>query len=176
MAVSLYDMSIESFVPMLKSLSAILDKAAEQITAKKGNPDALVEARLAPDMFTLARQVQLACAHATETVARLTQAAPPKIENGQKTLSELKSLIARALEYLASVRQETFADAESLEIEFPGPPGMKFRMTGHELLRDWGLPHFYFHAVTAYDILRHKGIEIGKPDYLSNVGKYIQRA
>lgn len=176
MAVSLYDMSVESFVPMLKSLSAILDKAAGQTAAKKDASDDLVEARLAPDMYTLARQIELSCRHARETVARLTQTAPPKIESGQKTIAELKSLIALTLSYLGDVKGEKFAGAARRRIEFAGPPGMVFRMTGHELLRDWGLPHFYFHAVTAYDILRHKGIEIGKPDYLSNVGKYIRRA
>jgi len=176
MVASLYEFSVGSFVPMLRSLSEVIGKAAAQSTAKKTDASALVDGRLASDMFPLTRQVQLACDHAKDTVARLTGTAAPSFPDNEKTLPELKQRIAQTLAYLDKAKVEEFEGADKRAIELPGPPGMKFRFTGEELLRDWALPHFYFHVVTAYDILRHKGIDIGKRDYLSNVGKYIRSA
>jgi hypothetical protein len=173
--ISLFDLATESFAPMLRSLSEILDKAAEHVKAKKIDPAKLVDGRLAPDMFPLTRQVQLACDHAVSTFARLMGVEAPKVEDNERTLEQLKTRIDRTLDYLKSGSEAKFAGAETRKIEVPGPPGMKFEFTGLQLLRDWALPHFYFHAVTAYDILRHNGIEIGKRDYLSNVGKYIKQ-
>ena len=173
MTLSLYDMSTESFVPMLRSLSQILDKAIEQAKEKNIDLKLLPEARLAPDMYPLTRQVRLACGHAKDTVARLMGDEPSPFEDDDKTVDQLKARIARTLDDVKRASEAKFAGAGSRKIEIPGPPGMKFTFTGYQLLRDWALPHFYFHLVTAYDILRHKGVAIGKPDYLSNVGKYL---
>ena len=176
MTISLYDMSTESFVPMLRSLSAVLEKGAEHGRAKKIDQKDLVTAQLAPDMYPLSRQVQIACDHAVGTAARLTGAPVPTFEDTEKTIDDLKQRIASSIAFIERTKDTAYAGAETRKIEIPGPPGMKFTFTGHQLLRDWALPHFYFHVVTAYDILRHKGVDLGKPDYMRHVGKYIKPA
>lgn len=174
MTVSLYDMSTESFVPLLRSLSAVLDKGAEYARTEKIDKKDLVTWRLAPDMYPLSRQVQIACDHAIRTIANLTSRDAPGFEDTEKTIDDLKKRIATTITFIEGATEKAFAGAEARKIEIPGPPGMKFVFNGHQLLRDWALPHFYFHVVTAYDILRHKGVPIGKADYLSNVGKYLK--
>jgi uncharacterized protein len=172
----MYAMATETFAPMLRSLSALLDKGAEHARATKTDPGALCERRLAPDMYTLAQQVQLACDHAAGTTAQLAGQQPPKFENDEKTLDDLKARIASTLEYVQRIPESAFAGADDREIRIPVPPmNAEFVMTGFQFLRDWGLPHFYFHVVTAYDILRHNGVEIGKRDYLSHVGGYLRQ-
>jgi hypothetical protein len=174
--VTLYDMSAESFVPMLRALSDVLDKGAEHARQAKIDPKTLVTAQLAPDMYPLSRQVQIACEHAAGTIARLTGREAPQFENTEQTMDALKKRIDKTILFVEAAKEKAFAGAETRSIDIPGPPGMKFAFTGHEFLRDWALPHFYFHVVTAYDILRHEGVQIGKPDYLSNVGKYLSAA
>jgi uncharacterized protein len=169
-------MATETFVPMLRSLSSILDKGAEHARAAKSDPGALVEARLAPDMYTLAQQVQLACDQAAGAIAQLTGQEAPRFENNEKTLDDLKARIARTIDFVQGVQQSKFAGAENRDIRIPIPAmNGEFQMTGVQFLRDWALGHFYFHVVTAYDILRHKGVEIGKRDYMSQVGRYIRQ-
>jgi uncharacterized protein len=174
--ISIYAMAFETFAPMLRSLSGLLDKGAEHARAASMNPAALVEGRLAPDMYTLAQQVQLACDQAAGTIARLADQEPPKFESELKTIDDLKARIGRTLEYVQRTPETAFAGADDREIRIPIPEmSAEFVMTGVQFLRDWGLPHFYFHVVTAYDILRHNGVEIGKRDYLSYVGGYLRQ-
>lgn len=174
--ISIHEIAIETFVPMLRSLSNVLDKGAEHARVVKSDPGALVEARLAPDMYTLAQQVQLACDQAAGSTAQLTGQEPPKFENNEKTLDDLKTRIASTIEFVQQVHESKFAGAEDREIRIPIPEmNLEFQMNGLQFLRDWALPHFYFHMVTAYDILRHKGVEIGKRDYMSQVGRYIRQ-
>ena len=174
---SLHAMATETFVPMLRSLSSLLDKGAEHATAKKLDPATLVNARLAPDMFPLVQQVQIACDHAKGAAARLTGREPPRFEDNEKTLDELKARIAKTIDYVQSVPASAYEGAEDRAIKFPLIENLVFEANGFQYLRDWSLPHFYFHVVTAYDILRHNGIEIGKRDYLSHVGYAVhQRA
>jgi len=176
MTISLYDMSVESFVPMLRALSGVLDKGAEHARANKTDPRDLAISQLAPDMFPLVMQVQIACDHANRTIASLTGREPPQFEMTEKRIDDLKQRIQSTIAFIEGTQEKAFAGADARKIEIPGPPGMRFTFTGHQLLRDWALPHFYFHVVTAYDILRHKGVPIGKRDYLSNVGKYLGSA
>ncbi|MGH8262074.1 MAG: DUF1993 domain-containing protein [Steroidobacterales bacterium] len=175
MTVSIYTMSVDTFVPMLRSLSAVLDKGAEHARAKGLDPDSLVNARLAPDMFPLARQVQIACDQAKNGTARLTGQEPPRFEDNEKTLAELKARIAKTLAYLDAMRPAQFEDARNRQVTFTLNEELALDMDGVQYLRDWALPHFYFHVVTAYDILRHNGVEIGKRDYLSHVDYAIHR-
>jgi len=169
--ISIYAFATKTFVPMLQSLSNILDKGAEHARAKKSDPTALVNARLAPDMYTLAQQVQIACDQARDATARLIGKDAPQFENNEKTLDELKARIAKTIDYVQNVRAAAFEGAEDRKIIIPIPENdMEFEMNGLQFLRDWALPHFYFHVVTAYDILRHNGVDIGKRDYLSHVG------
>jgi hypothetical protein len=173
--ISVYGMAVKTFVPMLRSLSNILDKGAEHAGAKKLEATALVNARLAPDMYTLAQQVQFACDQARDAAARLTGHEPARVEHNEQSLEELKALIAKTIDYLEKARADEFEGAEDRKITIPIPDNMEFETNGVQFLRDWAIPHFYFHVVTAYDILRHSGVEIGKRDYLSHVGSYIRQ-
>jgi hypothetical protein len=170
----LYAMSVETCVPMLRSLSAIFDKAAEQASTRKFDTAVLVNARLAPDMFPFSQQVQIACDHAKGAAARLTGQEPPRFEDNEKTLDELKVRIAKTIAYIESVPAAAFEGAENRQIAMPLNDDLELHANGLQYLRDWVLPHFYFHVVTAYDILRHKGIEIGKRDYLAHVGVLVR--
>jgi hypothetical protein len=161
---------------MLRSLSQILDKGAEHARANKSDPTALLNARLAPDMYTLAQQVQIACNQAKDATAHLISKDAPQFEDTEQTLEELKARIAKTIDYVQRVREAAFEGAEDRKIIIPIPENnMEFEMNGLQFLRDWALPHFYFHVVTAYDILRHNGVDLGKRDYMSQVGGYLRQ-
>jgi hypothetical protein len=176
MKISIYAMAVKTYVPMLRSLSHVLDQGAAHASAKKSDAADLVNARLAPDMYTLAKQVQLACDQAIDSTARLSGQDAPQFENDEKTLEQLKVRIDKTLKYVESVRADAFEGAEDRKITIPIPENnIEFEMNGLQYLRDWALPHFYFHVVTAYGILRHHGVDIGKRDYMNQVGKYIHQ-
>ena len=165
-----YAMAIGTFAPMLRSLSGLLDKGAEHAR----DPNALTGARLAPDMYTLAQQVLLACHHAEDGAGRLMGRAPRQPETSEPSLGALRAAIARTIDDLNAAPEAAFDGAADRPIAIPISDDLAFEMNGLQFLRDWALPHFYFHVVTAYDILRHQGVEIGKRDYLSQVGGYIR--
>jgi uncharacterized protein len=171
MRISMQTMAVDSFVPMLESLSAILDKGA--VYAKSSKLE-LVNARLAPDMFTLAQQVQLACDHASDCVSRLTGRNPSPVENHERSLDDLRDRIGNAVRYLELSEEGAFDGAEDRDCSIPLRSNRVIAMNGLQFLRAWALPHFYFHVVTAYDILRHHQVVIGKQDYLSQVGRFIR--
>ncbi len=176
MSISIYDLATSSFIPRLRTLSALLDKAADHARDRSLDIATLVQGRLAPDMYTLRQQVQFACYQAKDGVARLTgeDGGPPDdIGDG---LADLVARIQETVELLEATPTIAFEGAEERTIIIPIPGGdMIFEMTGYQFLRDWALPHFYFHVVTAYDILRHLGVEIGKRDYMRGVGGYIRK-
>jgi hypothetical protein len=172
---AMHAMAVETFVPTLRTLSSLLDKGAEHAKAKKLDPATLVNARLAPDMYPLVKQVQIACDFAKSTAARLAGREPPSFEDNEQTLDELKARIVKTIDYVQSVPASAFEGAEGRPIKFPLIENLVFEANGIQYLRDWSLPHFYFHVVTAYDILRHSGVEIGKRDYLSHVGYAIRQ-
>ncbi len=171
----MYNTAKETFVPMLQSFSAILDKAAAHAEAQKIDPAVLVSARLAPDMFPLVRQVQIACDHAKRAMALLASQEPPKFEDNEQTFDDLKSRVARTIAYAQSIRESAFEGAAERAISFPLIDNLVLEMTGEQYLRDWAFPHFYFHVVTGYDILRHNGVELGKRDYMSHIGYAIRQ-
>lgn len=170
---AMHDLSAGTFVPMLRSLSQIIDKAIAQAPERNIDLAALPEARLAPDMYPLTRQVQIACDMAKSAMARLSGAEPPRYDDNERTVDELKARIAKTIAYMESLRPQAFAGAEHRAILFPLIDDLVFDADGFDFLRDWALPHFYFHVVTAYDILRHSGFDIGKRDYLSHSGAHI---
>ncbi len=176
MKISVYTIAIETFTPMLRSLSNVLDKGAQHAIARNFDSAVLVNARLAPNMFPLVKQVQIACDHAKNSAARLMGQEPPRFEDNEQTLDELKARIAKTLDYLQSAHAAAFEGAEDRDIRIPLPNNLVLEMKGLQFLRDWALPHFYFHVVTAYDILRHNGVDLGKRDYLSHVGGAIRPA
>ena len=173
MKISMHTMAVDSFTPMLESLSALIDKGA--IHAGERELD-LADARLAPDMFTLAQQVQLSCYHAADSVARLTGKPPTAPPPAPTTPAAMKQLIAHTVEAVSQSSPSDFDGAEERDCSIPSRGGGVLGMNGLQFLRAWSLPHFYFHVVTAYDILRHRGVAIGKQDYLSQVGKFRRPA
>jgi hypothetical protein len=173
MALSIHSILTESMVPMLQSLSAILDKASAFAEAKKIDPTVLASARLAPDMFPLTRQVQIACDMLKIGAARLAGQEPKKFEDNEKTLEELKARIAACIAYVQSFSAADYRGAEARQITIPLIDKLVLEADGAHLLTDWVIPHFYFHVATAYDILRHNGLEIGKRDYLSHIGSLV---
>jgi hypothetical protein len=159
---------------MLTSLSGLLEKAANEVRAKGGDPDALLAEQLAPDMFPLVRQVQIATDHAKGATARLTGRAPPVFEDAETTIEELKARIAKTIAYVNEATPDMFAGAETRPISFQIFGPMRFEASGLEYLRDWAFPNFYFHVVTAYAILRHEGAQIGKQDYLAHAAYAVK--
>ncbi len=165
MALSMHQTSIPVLERMLKSLSAILDKAEASATARKIDPDVLLNARLAPDMFPLKRQVQLASDFAKGAAARLAGKDIPKWEDTERTFAELKARIQKTLDYLASFRPADIDGAEARDINLTiaqKPATLK----GQVFLQSYAFPHFFFHVTTAYNILRHNGVDIGKRDFV----------
>ena len=173
MKLSMHEMSVGSFAPMLESLSAILDKG--EAHAKSAKRD-LVGANLAPDMYTLAQQVQLACDNACNAAARLAAKPAPGSTTEGKTFADMRAQIAKAVVFLRSLPATAFEGSEERDCSVPIPDmkGMVVAMNGVQFLRAWALPHFYFHVVTAYDILRHNGVVIGKRDYVAQVGAFVR--
>jgi len=163
---NMYDASVPVFTHFLRSLSAILKKAEAHCAAKKIDPSIILSARLAPDMFALTRQVQIASDAAKGAGARLTGIAVPSWPDEEKTFDELQARIAKTIEFLASLKPEQFAGAETRDIMIKAG-GRELNFKGFTYLETYAKPNFYFHVTTAYAILRHNGIELGKPDFLA---------
>jgi hypothetical protein len=175
MSVDARELAIDTFVPMLRSLSKVLDAGAAHAKAKGFDPAVLVNARLAPDMFTLQQQVQLACHFAKDALVRLVgqEATPPAFV--EESYDDLKRQIEGTIYALESHTAATLKGAAERDIVMVMPGGVVFEMKGYQLLRDWSFPHFYFHVVTAYDILRHNGVVIGKRDYVGGVARHLRQ-
>lgn len=166
MAISLYASSVPVFKQMLSSVSAILAKTEAHAAAKNIDPNALLQARLYPDMFPLIRQVQIAADFARGVSARLAGVEVPKYEDQEQTFADLQALISKTLAFVDGFAPEQIDGQEAREIiTRPGTPKEK-RFTGQAYLLSYGLPQFFFHVTTAYAILRHNGIEVGKRDYM----------
>ncbi len=174
MKISMHAMAIDSFVSMLTDLSQLLDKGAQHAKARGIGEEVLVNARLAPDMYPLARQVQLACDNAKSGTARLIGRDPPRHEDNEKSIGELKARIAKTIDYLKGLNATVFEGTDERKVQMDLPGNLVMETSGTQFLKDWALPHFYFHVVTAYDILRHNGVDIGKRDYLGHVAAYIR--
>ncbi|HML31080.1 MAG TPA: DUF1993 family protein [Hyphomicrobium sp.] len=168
MPVSMYDVAIPTFQKQLAALEAILDKAAEQAAAKKIDFAVYLGSRLYPDMFNLTRQVQLATDFAKAAPARLAGVDVPSFPDVETTLPELKARIAKIQALLGTYKPEQFADADARKLTLK-VGGQEVTMTGREYLLHVAFPNFFFHCTTAYDILRHNGIEIGKRDFVGRV-------
>lgn len=168
MPLTMYAASTPRFVHMLNNLSSLLDKAQVHIDARKLDPAALTTARLFPDMFHLARQVQVACDIAKGAVARLGGVDVPKHEDTEQTIEELKARIAKTVAFIESVPQTSIDSSADRDITLKlGKQDYTF--TGMDYLLKFAQPNFYFHVTTAYNILRHNGVELVKKDY---VGKF----
>jgi hypothetical protein len=167
MTVSMYKVSVPIFVQFLSGLAAVLDKAAAHCEAKKIEPSALLDMRLCPDMFPLTRQVRAATDHAVNATARLAGAEPLAFPNTEASFAELKERLAKAIDFVKSFKPAQIDGSEDKAIKITFPSGATRDFTGQSLLLNNALPNFYFHCTTAYDILRHCGVEIGKRDFMS---------
>ena len=169
MSLQISSVAVPSFLRTLEALSKILDKASAYCAAKKIDPAVMLQMRLAPDMFPLIKQVQLACDFAKNTIGRLT-GEPPKFPDEEKTFDDLKARIARTIDYVKSVTAEAIDASTDKDVTFPVGPEKKMTLKGEQYLVGFALPNFYFHATTTYDILRHSGVELGKRDFLGWTG------
>ncbi|MGW8461903.1 DUF1993 domain-containing protein [Pseudomonas sp. CLCA07] len=166
MTISLYDASVPVFKQMLTALSDVLKKAEAHATEKNIDPNAFLQARLYPDMFPLVRQVQIAVDFAKGVSSRLAEVELPKYEDTETTFAELQALLTKVLAYIAEIKPEQINGKEGIEIVTrPGTPKEK-RFSGQAYLLSYGLPQFFFHVTTAYALLRHNGVEVGKRDYM----------
>jgi len=162
---SMHAMSAPVLVRMLNNMSAILAKAEQQAKAKGYDPSVLLNDRLAPDMFTLTRQVQIATDQAKGCVARLAGHQPEAIEDTETTFADLQARIKKVIGIVESYKEADFEGAETREITIK-IPSSELKFSGYDYVQSWVMPNFYFHLTTAYAILRHNGIELGKRDFL----------
>jgi hypothetical protein len=165
MTISMYSASVPMIKTLLTALSANLDKAAAFAEAKKVDPSVLVNDRLAPDMFPLSRQVQIATDQAKGGIARLAGVEIPVYADDEKTIGELKARIAKTLAFIDSVPASAIDGTEGKTIVLKMRAG-EMTFNGQQYLIGWVIPNFTFHCTTAYNILRHNGVEIGKKDFL----------
>ena len=165
----MYTASVPVFTQMLGGLKTVLAKAAAHATAKSIDPNALLQARLFPDMFALLRQVQVACDFAKGPACRLAGEAVPAMADTETTFEGLIARIDAVLALLAGLDAAAFDAAADREIVTQAGTPKEKRFTGQSYLLNYGLPHFFFHVTTAYAILRHSGVDVGKKDY---VGSY----
>jgi hypothetical protein len=169
MSFSMSQASLPTFEIGLNALSAILDKAEAFAVAKKIDPAVLLNTRLAPDMFPLVRQVQVATDLAKNGAARLAGVEPPRYEDKETTIAELKARLAKTVAFVRSLDPKQIDAAADRQITFPLGPSNKGEMRGDDYLNHFVLPNVYFHLAAAYAILRHCGVEIGKQDFLGAI-------
>ncbi len=170
MTTSLYDLTVPVFTRMLKNSRVWIDKAVEHAEKKKFDPGILMGMRLAPDMFPFSRQIQSSSDNAKGCVARLAGIEVPRYEDTEQTLAELQARIDKTVAFLDGIQAATLDGSEDREIVYnTGRHERRFK-NGLEYVRTFALANFFFHTTTAYSILRHNGVELGKIDYLAGAG------
>jgi hypothetical protein len=166
MTLSMHAASVPVFKQMLASLADVLSKAEAHATDRKIDPNALLQARLFPDMFPLVRQVQIACDFAKSVPARLAGAEVPAYDDSEQTLAELQARVSKTLEFIEGLDVPAFDHSEQRQIVLrPGTPKER-AIGGQAYLLNYGLPQFFFHVTTTYALLRHNGVELGKKDFM----------
>jgi hypothetical protein len=168
MPLSIHQVSVPIFDRSLKALSNCIDKAVAHVEARKIDPAALTAFRFYPDMFPFSRQVQLATNHATGAPARLAGIELPKYDDSETALPQLKARIGKALDFIATIDPAKMDGAEDRALTVMAAGRERIFDTGYAYLFTHAMPNFFFHVTTAYDMLRHNGIELGKRDFLNN--------
>ena len=168
MALSMYQGSVPVFLQILSGLNGFLDKAMQQAAAKKIDPAVLMNWRLYPDMFTLARQVKAATDHAINGAGRVAGVELPKLPDADASIDDMKARIAKTVDFLKTIKPAQLDGAEDKEITIT-MGGQPRSFKGQNYLYHTAMPNFYFHVTTAYNILRHLGFEIGKRDFMGLV-------
>ncbi|MEJ6023082.1 DUF1993 domain-containing protein [Ramlibacter sp. PS4R-6] len=166
MTMSMYAASVPVMKHMLGNLSHLLDKAAAHAEAKKFDPANLLNYRLAPDMLPFTKQIQIACDACKNGVARVAGIEAPKFDDNEASFPELKARIQKTLDFLASVRPDQLDGTEDKDVTFPVGRDSSRTMKAQAYLTTWSMPNMFFHITTAYAILRHNGVELGKRDFL----------
>lgn len=165
MSFGMWEASVPVFVNSLTNMRDWLDKAAQEKSETM-----LIEARLAPDMRPFPAQYQMASDSAKNALARLTGTEAPSMPDNEKSFAELKERCDRTIDYLNDFRPQDLAGSEDREVVITFPNGMGYRFAGGQYLAGFALPNFFFHATTAYAILRNAGVSLGKPDFLQHLG------
>ena len=165
---AIYTASLPVFKQMLGGLKSVLTKAEAHAVDKKIDPNALLQARLYPDMFPLLRQVQVASDFAKSVSARLAGVEVPKLADDEQSFADLQTRLDTVLAFIDSLDVALFDDAATREIVTQAGTPKEKRFTGQSYVLNYGLPHFFFHTTTAYAILRHNGVEVGKKDYIGS--------
>ena len=166
MSISMYSASVPVCVAMLANMSHFLDKMQAFVDAKKCDPQALLQYRMAPDMLPFSKQIQIACDAAKNGIARVSGVDAPKFDDNEVTVAEFKARIQKTLDYIKSVSADKLNGTDDKEITFPVGKDATRTMAGEAFVKHWMLPNLYFHVTTAYLILRHNGVELGKREYL----------
>ena len=166
MSLAFYDVSIPGYLHTLKNLAALLEKAEAHAKATGVDPATYLEARLAPDMHPLTRQIQMASDAAKGGAARLAAVAPPSYADTETTWAEVKDRVAKTIAFVESIRPDQVNGGEGRTIELP-LPGRTLTFTAVDFLNQFSKPNFFFHVVTAYGLLRAQGVPLGKMDYLA---------
>ncbi len=165
MSLSMYDASVPVFRQILTSLGEILGKAEIHAGERKIDPNALLQARLFPDMFALTRQIQIAADFAKGACARLAGVEVPKYEDTEQSFADLRARLEKTIAFIDSLPRAQIVGSEAREVQTSAGPKSK-TFTGQVYLTQYALPQFFFHATTAYAILRHNGVEVGKRDFM----------
>ena len=165
MKISMYAMSHDVFKKALTQLLHIMEKGVASAKARNFDTSVLANARLAPDMFPFVKQIQLTGDFAKNSMARLAGVEPPKFEDNETTMDELVARVKKTLDYIATVPAAALEGSETRDIKIP-LRDRTLEMKGLPFLQNWAIPNFFFHYVTAYNLLRHNGVDIGKRDFL----------
>lgn len=165
MKVSMHALSVDVFANILANLSWLLQKGEANATSRKFDPAVLLNARLAPDMLPLTRQIQIAADIAKNSIARLAGQEPPRFEDNEATIEQLRARLARTIDYIKSVPASAFEGSETRDIKVPAGE-RTFEFKGLDFLQTWAIPNVFFHVTTAYNILRHNGVDLGKADFI----------
>ena len=171
---SMHQLAVTMMSQRLKALAAILKKGAQHAAARGFDPKVLLDARLSPDMFPLSRQVQIAADIAKAGATRLAGIEPPSFPDNEESFAELQQRIAKTIEILKSIKSAQMQDSEKRLIKLPMRT-MSLEFEGQNYLLDWVLPNVFFHITTAYNILRHNGVALGKSDYLAMTPKSVAK-
>jgi len=163
---SFYDATVPAYLQTLNSLSGLLTKAEAHCEAKKIQPEVLLAARLYPDMLPLSKQIQLATDFAVRGCARVTHSDVPAMPDTEKTFAELRQRIAKAADFVKSIKPAQFEGADTKDVTFPMGPDKTMTLKGQQFISNFSLPQFYFHAAIAHGLLRHNCVEIGKRDFM----------
>lgn len=167
MSLNYYDLTVPQITTILNQMSRWFDKAQAHADQKKFDVNGLLTARLAPDQFAFARQVQIVTDNAKGLISRLTGVQAPTFEDNEKTLAELRARVEKTLAFVKSIKPEQFQGAAERTVTLPFMPGKGLK--GNDYLFAFALPNFYFHATTAYSILRHNGVDVGKSDFIGQL-------